>query len=231
MRLAKANAKAADSLKAARFRAMTHCKYGHSLADAYISRQPGGYIKRDCRTCWAIRQKRPGVMRPEVAKKVEILLRNGTPISRFTKAGTKSYLVQHKTFTHFRFENPHIHQLCLSNLKGANSRGQLLRRLRERNEAIREQNNDYYKILAMFPANFPGREDAAQDMFVALFCDRSLKREDAPARVKWYISDHNRRFPTKFAKFGDSPLVSLDEVLFDDGTMTRGDTVTRGLWD
>jgi hypothetical protein len=38
-------------------------------------------------------------------------------------------------------------------------------------------------------------------------------------------------FPTKFAKFGDSPLVSLDEVMFDDGSTTRGDNVSRGLWD
>ena len=55
-----ANAKAAQFRKGAHLRHQTHCKYGHSLADAYISRQQGGYIKRDCRTCWAIRQKRPG---------------------------------------------------------------------------------------------------------------------------------------------------------------------------
>jgi len=30
---------------------------------------------------------------------------------------------------------------------------------------------------------------------------------------------------------GDSPLVSLDEVLFDDQRTTRGDGVSRGLWD
>ena len=33
------------------------------------------------------------------------------------------------------------------------------------------------------------------------------------------------------AKFGNSKLVSLDEVMFDSGTATRGDTVSRGLWD
>jgi hypothetical protein len=38
-------------------------------------------------------------------------------------------------------------------------------------------------------------------------------------------------YPTKYAKFGNSPLVSLDEVLFDDGNTTRGDTVSRGLWE
>jgi hypothetical protein len=163
-----ANAKAAQFRKGAHLRHQTHCKYGHSLADAYISRQQGGYIKRDCRTCWAIRQKRPGIMRPEVAKKVEAILRTGAPISRFTKGGTKSYLVQHKTFTRFRYENPHIDQLVLSNLRDENSRDQLLRWQRVRNATVRDQNNDYYKILAMLPANFPGRDDVVGDIFEAL---------------------------------------------------------------
>jgi hypothetical protein len=35
----------------------------------------------------------------------------------------------------------------------------------------------------------------------------------------------------EFAKFGNSLLVSLDEVLFDSGTTTRGDNVSHGLWD
>jgi hypothetical protein len=29
----------------------------------------------------------------------------------------------------------------------------------------------------------------------------------------------------------DSRLVSLDEAMFEDGSSTRGDTVSRGLWD
>jgi hypothetical protein len=60
--------------------------------------------------------------------------------------------------------------------------------------------------------------------------DGSLRREDVSARVKHYVAAHNRNFPTRFAKFGNSPLVSLDEVLFDAGATTRGDTVSRGLW-
>jgi hypothetical protein len=27
------------------------------------------------------------------------------------------------------------------------------------------------------------------------------------------------------------PLVSLDELMFEDGTATKGDNVSRGLWD
>src|ERR1700722_19722451 len=51
------------------------------------------------------------------------------------------------------------------------------------------------------------------------------------AHVKQFITDHNRIFPTSFAKFGDARLVSLDELMFEDGSATRGDTVSRGLWD
>jgi hypothetical protein len=225
--LIEANAKAAQQRKGVN-RNLTHCKYGHSLADAYVSRQQGGYVKRDCRTCWAIRQKRPGVMRPEVAKQVEALLRKGMPISTFTKAGTKTYLVQHKTFTRFRLENPHVDQLFMTNVKVANSRGQRLRRLR--NEGIREQNNDYYKIREMIPESNPHRGDIVARIFEDMLSGK-LDRENVRTRVKEYVVEYNRMFPTNFAKFGDSKLVSLDEVLFDDGTMTRGDTVTWGLWD
>jgi hypothetical protein len=59
----------------------------------------------------------------------------------------------------------------------------------------------------------------------------SLKREEVSARLTVYIAEFNKLFPTKYAKFGNSPLVSLDEVMFEDGSTTRGDTVSRGLWD
>jgi hypothetical protein len=56
-----------------------------------------------------------------------------------------------------------------------------------------------------------------------------LKRKDVPSRVKLYIGEFNKLYPTKYAKFGDARLVSLDEVIFDSGTAARGDTASRGL--
>ena len=82
----------------------------------------------------------------------------------------------------------------------------------------------------MIPANFPGRDDVVGDIFEAML-GGSLRREDVRGRIQTYITAHNRMYPTKFAKFGNSPLVSLDEVMFEEGSMTRGDTVSRGLWD
>jgi hypothetical protein len=52
----------------------------------------------------------------------------------------------------------------------------------------------------------------------------NLDRENVRTRVKDYVAEYNRMFPTKYAKFGDRPLVSLDEVLFENGLTTRGDT-------
>jgi hypothetical protein len=106
----------------------------------------------------------------------------------------------------------------------------MLRYFRVKNAAKREESNDYFKILAMLPANFPDPDDVVGDIFEALL-DGSLQREDVPARVRHYVSAHNQMFSTKYRRFGDRPLVSLDEVMFDDGTATRGNTVSRGLWD
>lgn len=118
----------------------------------------------------------------------------------------------------------------LSGLKEANRRAQHLRYLRIRNEAKREENNDYYRILSIVPAHLPDRDDIVSNIVVDLLTG-ALKREDVRARVQTYVTAHSRMFPTKYARFGNSPLVSLDEVLFEDGTATRGDSVTRGLWD
>jgi hypothetical protein len=62
--------------------------------------------------------------------------------------------------------------LFLQNQKSANSRGQVLRFLRVKNAAKREESNDYFKILAMLPANFPDRDDVVGDIFEALLDGR-----------------------------------------------------------
>jgi hypothetical protein len=152
---------------------MTHCKYGHSLADASLY-QKDGYVARHCRVCRIIRARRPGIIKPESGEKVRALLKRYAPISSFTKAGTSSYVMSHVTFMQFRREDPEIDLLASRVIEGAHQRALHRRWSRVRNQATREQNNDYYKIRAMLPANFPGRDDAAQDIFVAL-CDGSVK--------------------------------------------------------
>jgi hypothetical protein len=83
--------------------------------------------------------------------------------------------------------------------------------------------------MAMLLPSFPDKGDVVARIFEDLLTG-ALKREDVHARVKLYIAKRNRLFPTKYAKFDDSPLLSLDEVLFDGGIATRGDTISHGLW-
>ena len=82
----------------------------------------------------------------------------------------------------------------------------------------------------MLPDNFPGKNDVVQSIFLALFEGR-LDRGQVERHLRRFVREYNRQHPTKFAKFGDSQLVSLDERLFEDGATTRGDMVTRSLWD
>ena len=148
--------------------------------------------------------------------------RGATPIVSFIKLNA------------YRRQNPVFDRFVLSATARNNSKGQLQRwhPQRVRIDAIRAENNDYHKILSMLPTGLPGdvRDDIVQSLMLALIAG-SLQRDQVGARVRQFVAGHNCLFPTKYAKFGNSPLVSLDEVLFDNGSMTRGDTVTRGLWD
>jgi len=131
----------------------------------------------------------------------------------------------------YRHLNPEFDRFVVEAIADSKSVGQKIRfsrvRARIQTARAREEANDYHGILALFPANFPGRDDAAHDLFVAVF-EGSLKREDVRARVKHCIAAHNRMFPTKNAKFAGRPLVSLDAQLFCEGTMTLGDTISHG---
>lgn len=72
--------------KGAQNRNLTHCRYGHSLANALVTYQ-AGYIKRDCRICASIRHKVAPPINRDVAKKVEVLLRRGASVNSFNAAG------------------------------------------------------------------------------------------------------------------------------------------------
>jgi hypothetical protein len=202
------------------------CKRGHSLVGARIYMKLG-YPYRFCLECRKIREERGGILRPEMAKKIKVALARGATITSFTASGQPDYLVKHITFKAYRRTDPEIDALTQNIISTAHIRSQKLRWVRVRNAEVRDQNNDYHKIMAMLPSNHPERDAIVSAIFEDLLSG-ALQRQ---ARIHSYVTAHNRMFPTKFAKFGNGPLVSLDEVLFDDGRATRGDTVSRGLWD
>lgn len=227
--LIEANAKAAHLRKGARLRDRPHCKHGHSLEGARIYTKDG-YTFRFCVECRKVDDAKGGILKPEVAAKIKAALKSPTAtINGITHAGPRR-LVSHVALQAYRRADPEIDVLVRGIISTAHIRSQKFRWQRLRNEAKREETNDYYKIRLMLPANFPDKDDVVSDIFEALV-NGSLRRQDVQARVRHFITAQNRMFPTKYAKFGGSPLVSLDEVLFEDGSTTRGDTITRGFWD
>jgi hypothetical protein len=234
--LIETNAKAARLRKGAPRRALTHCKHGHPFSGDNVYFAPGRN-ERKCWTCVRRRDKAPKAPSQEQVRQVTAALNAGKTIKEICwglvndQKVCQPILGFRKLKLH-RELNPDFNRFVVSAMADHNSRGQQRRFNpgKARLKAVREQNNDYFKIRAMLPANFPGRDDVVSDIFEALL-DGSLRRDDVRARVKRYIADHNRMFPTNFAKFGDARLVSLDEVLFEDGTTTRGDNVSQGLWD
>jgi hypothetical protein len=93
-------------------------------------------------------------MKAEVLEKVTSRIIAGSSIGGFTKTGT-GYLVRFSTLARYRRENPDFDRFVLDASKDNNSKGQKLRWQRARNIAVRDQNNDYFKIRAMLPANYP----------------------------------------------------------------------------
>jgi hypothetical protein len=134
-------------------------------------------------------------------------------------------ILSFRKFKLHRRLNPDFERFVLSATHDNNGRGQRRRYQPEsvRIQIVRSQNEDFQRIVDLTPAYLPPdvRNDIAQSIFVALF-EGSLQRDQVSARVQGFVTEHNRMFPTKYAKFGNSPLVSLDEVIFEDGSTTRG---------
>jgi hypothetical protein len=84
----------------------------------------------------------------------------------------------------------------------------------------------------MVPANFPdqNRFDVANSVVEDLLSFK-IARSQVRERVAFHVAAYNRMYPSKYAKFGDRLLLSLDEALFDDGPTTRGAKISVSLWD
>jgi hypothetical protein len=189
-----------------------------------------GYQFRFCAECRKVDDAKGGILKPAVAEKIRAALKSPTATIKSIIHAGSGHIVTYVSLQAYRRADPEIDALVSGVVATKATRWVLRRRLLARTNAIREESNDYFKIRAMLPAGFPDKDDVVGDIFEALL-DGSLRREDVKARVRDYVSAHNRKYPTRYAKFGNSPLLSLDEVMFDDGSATRGDTVSRGLWD
>jgi hypothetical protein len=66
-------------------------------------------------------------------------------------------------------------------------------------------------------------------MVLALY-ERRLKPKDILGSVQSFVAEEHRMFSMYVPVVGRI-MRSTDQRLFDDGQMTLGDTVARGLWD
>jgi len=224
-------------LKGARLRALTHCKHGHPFSGENLYVTPNG--KRKCLACCRRRHLAPVMPTQEEVRRATAMLNAGSSVTLICTGKRDGKRIQVPVFGFrklklLRAVQPLFDRLVLSVTSGSNSRGQQRRHnpVKAAREMEKEQTNDFYRILAMIPKHLSedDRHDIAHSVFLALF-EGSLQRDQVCARVRSFVINHQRAFPTRYAKFGDSPLLSLDEALYDDGSGTRGDNVSRGLWD
>jgi hypothetical protein len=202
----------------------------------------GSHGRRRCLACRNIARANPPLIDPIILAKIKQAFEAGGSIAQICigrpigggAINKRTTLTNTQKFYHQRRVDPEFDRFVLSHIADSCSVGQQVRwrriKTRIRTDAARNEANDYHAIRAMIPTHFPDRDDIVSRIFEDLFSG-AIRRDDVRSRIKDYISEHNRMFPTKFAKFGDARLVSLDEVLFEDGSTTRGDTVSRGLWD
>jgi hypothetical protein len=239
-RLAKINAKAADIMKSVnawkRKKTQELCLKGlHPMKGDNLMIHKG---RRACLACWRHHATHPPIH--SILPVLDLIkddLRRGISLGQIchgkpTGGGKLDYSlmrVRPNVFYYYRKLNPDFDQFVRDALAGSNSRGQKIRWTRVHTASVRDSNNEYYRIRAMIPAENPHRDDIVARIFEDLL-GGSLKREEVAGRIKQYVAELNKLYPTKYAKFGDSPLYSLDEALFDDGNTTRGDNISQGLW-
>ena len=209
--LIEANAKAARLRKGDKLRSTTHCRAGLHLLSGDNVFIDGTHGRRRCLACRKASTAKAEEMRPEVVATVKAALQNGATFSQICRGrpvggGTtdrKLLLTQAKVFYRHRRDNPEFDSFVIQALAANKKVWLARRRTRIRNEGLREERNDYQKIRAMLPAGFPDKDDVVSAIFEDLLSG-VLVREQVKARVQTYIASHNRMFPTRYRKFGDS---------------------------
>ena len=219
--------------KGAALRLTTHCRAGlHPLTEANILID-GTHGRRRCLACRRVRATHAPIMSIEVAEKVREALRNGANLKQITTGKptgggridsgliitTRSIIQRH------RRENPDFNDAVTATM------GSRVAPLAAAGTYPYHWNeSDLHAVRDLLPDGFPGKDDVVQSIFLALLEGR-IGRDQLRAYLRRFVNNYYRLHPTRYAKVGNSLLVSLDAVLFDRGSTTRADTVSRGLWD
>jgi hypothetical protein len=230
-RISKANTTAGRS---ARFRAMTHCKYGHPLSgDNLYMFTSRGRQERKCVIC----NKRLAMFGRRVsedqARRVVEALNGGRTIAQITKSGPM-YVVASQALLLFRQRHPKFDRFVVDRSR-ANARVHLAeagaRRAQvHRASSIAQHGVDIFLLIrSAVPSTLPAqiRDDVIQAIALAVV-EGKLRPTDIRRRVREYVTLQFRQF----SKYGPA---SLDARLSDGGNATLLDRLSTdagtGYWD
>jgi hypothetical protein len=249
--LIEANAKAARLRKGVRksFKFRTHCLRGHALTpDNLYFKSTNG--TRQCRACTIAAVRRGGPVSQEQIEKVRRAVLTGMTIKAITTSGGRKRkpIMTFRQLKRVRLESAELNRFIIQNVSNSRSRQMLLgpmgiaplqgieritqlSRPADDIEIYEFRPGDFEWLYGLTPRYWPkfARDEVVGGLFLEL-SERFIRRVDVPERVKSYVAKHNRDYPQVLRGDFRSPL-SLDGPIFADSNLTRGDTVSRGLWD
>jgi hypothetical protein len=228
--LIEANAKAARIRKGHKgFR--THCGRGHEFAIHGLGykNHVNGRRYRYCKLCNLMHSRKGNKLPDEVVARIKTLVRSGSRLSSFTVAGKPGYLARFNSVKLLRSQDAEFDRLVR-----LNSQRKIITtnvRMPTLTGRIAAQPDETFSAVdAAVSHRLP--HHIRDDVMGRLLLD-ILEGRVAISQVAKYARLYTSQAYSQmnYAKFGNSRLVSLDEVPFHDGTATRGDTISRGLWD
>lgn len=254
MRLAAVNATAANDGKGHR-RNQTHCKFGHPLSGSNIRFEGPVRRFRRCLACQRRQEANPPLPTAETIEAVKAALVGGKTISLICngvfdgKVGVAEPILQFRNLKRYRTLNPDFDEFVREATTKNRTTNHLRRypSVRRRRElvvprvslrgptltgVIAGPSHEIFTVVdRAVPRNldFETRKEVMSEMMLAIL-EGKLTLEEAPRRYREFLRITNRMFPTQYAKFGNSLLLSLDEAMFDNGGGRRGDNVTHNLW-
>lgn len=231
-----ANTELANARKGSKKRSQTHCIHGHLFAGRNLLIEPKTGFRR-CRVCTMSRMAAPRPLTQAEIQKVTAALNEGQTISKICwgKIGSEKVakpIIGFNLLKRHREANPVFDRFVSSVMVQTRSRAWQRRQNSQlfHTNVIRAQTNDYHAVADMVPQGLPPdvRDDIVQSIFMALI-EGSLQRNQVRERIREFVTAHNRDANKHgVGKFG---LISLDAPIFDDGSGSLGDRVSRGLWD
>ena len=228
--LLEANAKAARLRKGSHKRSRTHCGRGHEFAVHGLSykNHVNGRRYRYCKLCNLMHSQKGNKLPNEVVEKIKTLVRDGSSLSSFTKPGP-GYLARFISVKLLRSQDAEFDRLVRLNRL---ARHNLERKIITTNirmptltgRIAAPPDETFSAVDAAVSRRLP--HHIRDDVMGRLILDIFEGRVDV-SQVAKYAQAYTRQ---AYNQMNYGPL-SLDAQLFADGSTTRGDRVTRGLWD